>query len=88
MKVSAYFYSDKNCSNYAPPDLIEDIEYFDSLNEVENELWRRINFDHKYPCLDDRAYFYVVKGIVESFEYPDYIISIGLRGGIRREKVY
>lgn len=83
MKVSAYFFGGPG---YGNPDFFDDIEHFDSLSEVKQELWRRYNDHYTYPCME-APYFYVAIGVLECFDLPDYIISIGPRKGIRQERV-
>lgn len=84
MKVSAYFFGGVG---YGLPDFFDDTEHYDSLQAVKDELWSRYNDRYKYPCMDE-PYYWVAIGTVDWFVEPDYVISIGSRGGIRQERIY
>jgi len=58
-------------------------EYFKSIPAIKNALWRRLDDQRMYPCLDDDAYFECYVG--EVGDYPDFIIKVGPRGGMVKE---
>ena len=58
-------------------------EYFKSIQAVKNALWRRLNDQQMYPCLDHTAYFECYVGEVGG--YPDFVIKVGSRGGMVKE---
>ncbi len=58
-------------------------EYFKSIPAIKNALWRRLDDQRMYPCLDDDACFECYVG--EVGDYPDFIIKVGPRGGIIKE---
>lgn len=89
MKVSMLWYGG---ANYAPP-MPEDLERFDSLRELTDELHSRRR-DPYYPCAyepthydpDGRltiAHIYRGHDPLDADAYPDAVASIGPRGGIR-----
>ena len=58
-------------------------EYFKSVQAIKNALWRRLNDQQMYPCLDDEAYFECYAG--QKTDYPDFVIKGGPRGGMVKE---
>jgi hypothetical protein len=58
-------------------------EYFKSIPAIKNALWRRLDDQRMYPCLDDDAYFECYVG--EVGDYPDFVIKVGPRGGMVKE---
>lgn len=58
-------------------------EYFKSIPAIKNALWRRLNDQQMYPCLDNDAYFECYIGVVGN--YPDFAIKVGPRGGMIKE---
>ena len=84
MRVYALWYGG---SNYAAPE-IKDREEFRSLQAAKDALWRRADFDPFYPCVDDEAcemQVYRTDPAELADPYPDLIIKLGPRGGIRVE---
>ena len=83
MKVSALWFGGVG---YSPPEQ-DDVEYFDSIQAAEDCLLSRLNNDDfSTPCVEENTEMWLVKGIVDYIECPDYVIYIGPRGGIHREK--
>jgi len=58
-------------------------EYFKNIQAIKLALWRRLNDQRMYPCLDNDAYFECYRGI--KTDYPDFVIKVGPRGGIIKE---
>lgn len=58
-------------------------EYFKNIEAIKNALWRRLNDQQMYPCLDHTAYFECYVG--EVGDYPDFVIKVGSRGGMVKE---
>lgn len=58
-------------------------EYFRSIEAIKNALWRRLNDQRMYPCLDNDAYFECYSGAMS--DCPDFMIKVGPRGGIFKE---
>ena len=81
MKVYAQFFGG---SNYACP-YPDQFETFGSLREVKETLWRRVDFDPSFPCLENPE-FLVFVGEPTGDTYPDYRVFVGPRGGIRQER--
>jgi len=77
-------------SSYACPGP-DDIEEFSTLQDIKEVLWaRHKNQDYPYtPCVDQDTEFQVFINEPPNFSnsYPDYIIDLGPRGGIRCQKV-
>lgn len=74
--------------SYAAPYIPEDLETFDSLKAAANETWRRQETsDPYYPVVEDsEMWVYFRDPTNERDPYPDRIITIGPRGGIRIER--
>jgi hypothetical protein len=82
MRVYALWYGG---SNYAAPE-IKDREEFRSLRAAKAAFWRRADFDPYYPCVDKEGCTMEVyrtdpAGMADS--YPDLIIKLGPRGGVK-----
>jgi hypothetical protein len=84
MKVWIQFHS----SGYASPEHGE-YEEFDSIRQAKSELARRINgHDRRFPCVAEDATMTMWVGKPRDDDpYPDFILSMGPRGGIRMEYV-
>ena len=66
----------------------EDAEEFASLRDARNAFWRRADFDRYYPCVDSPE-AWILKGPAGSnigAEYPDFLLTLGPRGGVRCER--
>lgn len=67
----------------------EDVEVFASLKSAGDTLWsRRAGRDSYYPNVDDTAQMsvYFADPRPTGQEYPDRVITVGPRGGIRVER--
>ena len=62
---------------------IGEAEYFKSIPAIKNALWRRLNDQRMYPCLDNDAHFQCHVGFDDGF--IDFIIKVGPRGGMVKE---
>jgi len=86
MQVYAIFHGGRSYSTYWTA---RDVEQFDSLREARSVFEARADFDPYYPCTDEGAemwlFFYnpVEEGSLISDPYPDRILSLGPRGGVR-----
>ncbi len=77
-------------ASYAPSELPDDLESFDSLRELRDSFDAR-GYDSYYPCVSDdtaedggpSGYVYFRDPTDESDPYPDRIIEYGPRGGLR-----
>ena len=93
MKVWATFHGGYNYGESWIPFLVKDVEEFDSLQSAKDTFWRRCDFDPYYPCTDESAEMqvFLANPINEDDQpndyfadvYPDRIITVGPRGGIR-----
>lgn len=83
MKVYAQFH----CPGYSTP-YPDDYETFDSIKEAKEAFWRRCDFDPRFPCVDKEfAEMHLFFGLpAEQDCYPDRILTIGPRDGIRCER--
>lgn len=79
MKVYADWYGGVNYS--APTE--NDREEFPSIRAAGEALWRRSDYDPYYPCVQDSEML-LYRAADE--EYPFAILTVGPRGGIRREE--
>ena len=74
-------------SSYAVGSVDEDTEEFSSLQAAKDALYdREKRFDPYYPCVEDsemQVFFSDPRG--NSDPYPDRILTIGPRGGVRAE---
>lgn len=74
--------------SYAAPYFPEDVEEFRSLTEAKAVFKRRVNgWERKFPCVGEDAQMVCVVsdpmvGDSKEFPYPDFILSVGPRGGI------
>lgn len=75
--------------NYASPDPERDLEYFDSLRDAGHTLQaREDNSDGRTPCAGegDGSEMHLYSGGEYHENGPDYILTIGPRGGVRQER--
>ena len=81
MKITAQFFA----SGYADPQG-DDVEHFKSFKDAKDALWRRSDFDPYYPCVGDDATMRLWVGTLDDVTdvYPDFELTIGPRGGIRK----
>ena len=77
MIVTALWYGS---SSYAAP-TADDAETFPSLYQAVQTFQARADFDPEYPCVDGPAML-IFRGRSIG-EYPDYVIELGPRGGVR-----
>ena len=87
MKCYAQFYYG---SGYATPEA-DDYEQFASISDVGEALYSRADQDPFYPCVEQSETSALVflgepDGMFPCDTDPDYRITIGPRGGIRRER--
>lgn len=83
MKVSVMWWGGRN---YSHP-TIDDIEHFNSLKEAKEVFLNRYNnTDFSTPYVSDNCNMCVAVGTVDYMELPDYIISLGPRGGMIIDK--
>jgi hypothetical protein len=89
MKCYAQFYYGPSYSSPMP----DDYEVFDSLAEVRDALWRRADFDPRFPCVDiEQAEALVWLGTPPADcpypcdGMPDRRVYFGPRGGVRIER--
>jgi hypothetical protein len=72
-------------TNYSLGYVDDDIEVFDSLQAAKDTLYNREECsDPYYPCVEESSmyvYFSDPRGLADP--YPDRILIIGSRGGIR-----
>lgn len=64
-----------------------DYEVFRTLKDAKTALWRRFDGERAFPCVGDDACFtvYTTKPDGDGQDYPDFLLTIGPRGGIRKE---
>ena len=79
MKVYADWYGGPNYSVPGP----DDREEFPSIAAAKCALWARSDFDPYYPCVQDSEMH--LHHAADS-EYPFAVLTIGPRGGVRREE--
>jgi hypothetical protein len=75
-------------SSYAAPNGHDprDCEYFASLKEAGRTLQRRADNDDRYtPCVDDTSEMHLYRGGEYHENGPDMVLTIGPRGGVRRD---
>ena len=71
-------------NSYAPP-TDNDGEQFRTLAQCKEEFWHRFDGDRYYPGVDESCWAWIVVGDTQE-NGPDYVLSIGPRGGVRLEK--
>lgn len=72
-------------SNYALPE-VEDVERFSSL-AAACQAFRARTHDPYYPCVCvGSTQMQIFIGTDNPLTYPDYILTIGPRGGVRKER--
>ena len=79
MKVFAQFYGGHS---YAFP-YPHEFEIFKSIKEAKDVFKNRIDFNLKYPCIDETASMQIY---FSQRDYPDRILKIGKKGGIVYER--
>ena len=80
MKVTMLWFGG---SNYATPDE-NDAEQFRTLQAAKDAFWRRADFDPYYPCVESpEAQIFLGDAVTD---YPDYLMTMGPRGGVRVER--
>lgn len=75
--------------SYSVPEIPRDVETFASLADAKDMHWRRQDGDPYYPCVTESetwVYFYDPTGDDVRDPYPDRIITMGPRGGVRVER--
>lgn len=83
MKVFGLWYGGYN---YANPELT-DAEEFASIQDAVDTFWRRADFDPEFPCVESpEMMLYRVNPASIPDPYPDFRLTIGPRGGVRRER--
>jgi len=92
MKCYGLFHGVGNYSTYITN---RDIEEFNSIADAKHAFWVRADFDSYYPCVDMTMEMQIsfedprTDGsdidFIE-FGYPDRIISLGPRGGVKVER--
>lgn len=70
-------------SSYAAPTM-DDGEVFRSFKSAKDAFWSRADFDPHYPCVESpEAHVFIGPEVTD---YPDYILTLGPRGGVRVER--
>ena len=85
LKVYAVWYGGPS---YSAPYVQDHTEEFDSIQEAKDTFWRRADFDPYYPCVEDsemQLFFYDPRDNTVD-PYPDRILTMGPRGGVRMER--
>lgn len=75
--------------SYSPPSIPEHVETFASLEAARDAFQARYwNRDGSTPCVDESASMalYLADPSDSADPYPDALLTIGPRGGIRRER--
>ena len=88
MIVTMFFHGG---SSYAPFDTSnpEDAEEYGSLKDAMDSFAGRVDFDPYYPCTDDSAEAWIMRGRPEDNlgrDYPDWVLRLGPKGGVIRER--
>lgn len=85
MKVTAQFHNWPNLAHPFP----EDVQHFRSLRQAVDVFRRRVaGYDTRYPTVTDTATFWIVWGHLDAMpDYPDRIVSVGPRGGVKARRV-
>jgi hypothetical protein len=83
MRVTMFWHGGSNyaCFDTHNP---KDAEEFNSIGEARRVFESRADFDPYYPCVESPE-AWLCKGSAKSnlgAEYPDYVLSIGPRGGV------
>jgi len=74
-------------SNYANPDPDRDLEPFDSIKAAGRTLQARADGDPYYPCVsDEQSEIHLYAGGEYHENGPDYVLTLGKRGGVRVSK--
>jgi hypothetical protein len=69
--------------NYSAP-TVDDLEIFDSLSDAMRAFRARADFDPYYPCIENpEAWLFFAQP--ENDLYPDRVLTLGPRGGVRVE---
>lgn len=86
MKLTVQTHADSG--NWANPDGTQDLSLVDSLSAAKDVLWDWAEEVDRYDSPQD-AYAYVWCGHHDDVTdlYPDWKLTVGPRGGIRREAV-
>lgn len=72
--------------NYSAPDPERDGEYFPSIKSAGETLQARADGDPYYPCVDDAATeMHLYRGGEYHENGPDVVLTLGRRGGVRRD---
>lgn len=69
--------------NYSPQ-YTEDAEHHDSLRAAEDSFWRWVDDPHNMADDSTQMYVYLYDPRTVDDSYPDFEITQGPRGGIRR----
>lgn len=84
MKVFSLWYGG---NNYSCPSM-EDIEEFRSIQSAKDSFWSRSDYDPYYPCVDrPEMQLYFTDPRKAEDPYPDMLITMGPRGGVRIERL-
>jgi hypothetical protein len=84
MKVYALWFGG---SSYAYPTVKDDLEEFASIASAKRVFYSRSDHDPYYPCVEDTCeMFLFFDRPPETDPYPDRILTLGPRGGVRVER--
>ena len=86
MKVYMHWYGGSSYSFGSPK---EDAEEFDSIKAAKRTFEARADFDPYCPCVDENTeahLYFVDPSTVSGDPYPDAILTLGPRGGVRMER--
>ena len=84
MKVTMFWHGGSNYACFDTHDP-KDAEEFDSLSAAKRSFESRADFDPYYPCVESPE-AWIFNGSAESnlgAEYPDYVLTLGPRGGVQ-----
>ena len=73
-------------SSYAAP-TTDDAEEFDTIKEAREAFEARADFDPYFPCVseDTCAHLFFADPRETSDPYPDRVLTLGPRGGVRED---
>lgn len=75
-------------ANYALP-TVDDAEEFSSLQAAKESFWSRADRDPFYPCVENPEAWILFSDPRENASgdvYPDRVMTLGPRGGVRIER--